>query len=361
MTVVRHLRFLIACEDTKDAEILPSSSHMEGLNMDQLIELRVFITLAKLKSFRKTADSLGMACSTVSRAISDLEGRTRMRLFNRTTRSVILTDAARKYYECCASILEQLDEAESHIVSETHESTGTLNLLVHPVLAAGDLVRLLGGYKELAPCVNVNITLSDKRIDFMTETYDVAIVPPEMVTTTSAVSRTLAMSSRILVASPAYLQAHGPIHHAIDLQEHTLLHPPDSNVETSRKIALFDGMQSMEIEPLTSIFCNELLLSACALAGLGVAAMSARSVEADLAAGRLEQVLPEYEMHNADVRLCLIYPSRHLVPARCRVFIDYAMHLLRPNVETTLDPVNQNFQLAKAMYASELPQENCAV
>ena len=255
--------------------------------MDRLMELRAFIAVAKLKSFRKAAESLDMSCSTISRAVSDLETRTSMRLFNRTTRNVSLTVAALEYYDRCVSILAQLDEAESHMLCETKQAIGTLNLSVHPMVAAGELVRLLDGYRKLAPLVSVNIKMSDKRADFAVDTYDVAIAPRETIATASVISRPLLKCSRILVATPAYLRMHAEICYPGELAKHTMLCTPDFSIDADRKLDMFNGARRVQVAHVTTICANEMAARQFALAGLGVALLPTQIVEDDCVEGRL--------------------------------------------------------------------------
>src|SRR6516164_6796458 len=104
--------------------------------MDRLTVLRIFVAVARFESFSRAADSLGMNRSCISRAIADLETRLNARLVYRTTRRVCLTDTAREFYECCESVLAQIDAAESRLRSCRQQFSGILRLVVHPGVAA---------------------------------------------------------------------------------------------------------------------------------------------------------------------------------------------------------------------------------
>ena len=142
--------------------------------MDRLTVLRIFVAVARFESFTRAADSLGMNRSCISRAIADLDTRSNARLFNRTTRRVCLTDAAHDFYKCCESVLAQIEAAESRLKSDKQQLSGILRLLVHPIVAASDLPRILCGYKTRAPRVGVEITVSDTRSDIVAGGYDVS-------------------------------------------------------------------------------------------------------------------------------------------------------------------------------------------
>jgi DNA-binding transcriptional LysR family regulator len=296
--------------------------------MDRFTEMRIFVAVAKLQSFTRAADSLGMNTSTVSKAIADLETRSNTRLVHRTTRRVCLTDAAHVFYERCESILAQVETAESTLKSDMQQLSGTLRLILHPGVAALVLPRILGGYKARAPQVALDIGMSDTRTDIVASGYDVGILPSHLIANTTAVSRSIGTCQRILVASTSYLVSHGRPHVAADLHGHTLMHTPEPDRRAERKLVVRNGMQTLELNIRPTLCADDAVLQLCAMAGMGIALVSADLVNGALLDGALEHVLPDYTIVGAETQLCLVYPSREFMAARTRVFIDYCMEHL---------------------------------
>ncbi|CAB3795787.1 HTH-type transcriptional regulator PgrR [Paraburkholderia ultramafica] len=298
--------------------------------MEPLTEMRAFVAVARLQSFTRAADSLGMTKARISRAIAHLETRSQARLFNRTTRRVCLTETARAYYECCESILAQIEAAELRLKSERQQLSGTLRLVVHPGAAASDLPRILVGYKARAPQVDLEISISDTRTDIVAGGYDIGILPPDLISNSTAVIRLIRRSQRILVASTSYLDSHGRPRVAADLCGHTLMHALDPVQRTERKLVLRKGSQTEECRIRSSLCANDSVLQMCAMASMGIALVPSDLVRDALRSGALEHVLPDHTADGAGTALCLAYPSRELMPASSRVFIDYCIGLLRP-------------------------------
>lgn len=296
--------------------------------MDRLTELRMFVAVVKFQSFTRAADSLGVSASSVSRAIADLETRSRARLVRRTTRRVCMTDSAHAFYEHCESILAQIEAAELLLTSDMQQLSGVLRLVVHPCVAASDLPRLLCGYKARAPQVDVEITLGDTRTDIVAGGYDVGILPPHLIANTRAISRLIRTYPRILVASTSYLVSHGRPREAADLCRHALMHAPGSDRRTERKLVVRKGAQTRECRMRSSLGADDSVLKSCAMASMGIALVPADLVGDALLSGALEHVLPDHTVVGTEVELCLAYPSREFMPASSRVFIDYCIELL---------------------------------
>ncbi|CAB3807489.1 HTH-type transcriptional regulator DmlR [Paraburkholderia ultramafica] len=298
--------------------------------MERLTELRIFVAVARLQSFTRAADSLGMSSSCISRAIADLEARSQARLFHRTTRQVSLAETARAFYECCESILAQIEAAELRLKSERQQLSGTLKLVVHPGAAASALPRILAGYRARAPQVDLEIAISDTRTDLVAGAYDIGILPPDLIVNTTVITRLISTSPRILVASTSYLDSHGRPRVAADLCGHTFMHAPDRGRRTERRLVLRKRSQTEECRIRCSLCANDSVLRMCAMASMGIALVSSDLVSDALQSGALERVLPDYTEDGAGVALCLVYPSREFMPASSRAFIDCCIELLRP-------------------------------
>ncbi|CDY76204.1 Transcriptional regulator, LysR family [Caballeronia glathei] len=297
--------------------------------MDQLTTLRVFVTVGKLQSFTRAADVLGMPRSALSRAIVELEERLRVRLLHRTTRRVELTDAAREYFSACSRILEQIEVAHRDIMQDSLVATGTLRLVVDPVVVSSTLPRLIAGYHERAPHVRVDFTVSDRSTNFLDGRYDIGILQPELVGDVSAISRPLASAGLALVATPAYLRRRGVPHSPRDLASHTLLKAIESETRGPAKLHMREGTNTIEVPFDPSITGNGLVIRASALSGLGIALLPESAVAAELADGSLIRVLDQYPLEEASVDLALFYLHRSHLAARSRIFVDFCVEFFR--------------------------------
>jgi DNA-binding transcriptional LysR family regulator len=295
--------------------------------VDRLTEMRTFVAVAKFQSFTRAAHNLGVSPSSVSRAIAVLETRSRARLFHRTTRRVCLTESAQVFYECCERILAQMDAAELRLTSGKHQLAGILKLVVHPTVAASELPRILAGYRARAPQVSLVIATSESRTDLVAGGYDVGLLPPHLIGNSTAISRSMKTSERILVASTPYLVSHGRPQVAADLCSHSMMCTRDSVRRAERSLVVRKEDQAEELRIRPSLCAEDSVLQSCAIASMGIALVPADLVNDALLAGALEHVLPDYTLVGAEMELCLVYPSREFVPANSRAFIDYCIEL----------------------------------
>jgi DNA-binding transcriptional LysR family regulator len=275
--------------------------------------------------------------SCISRAIADLETRLNARLVYRTTRRVCLTDTAREFYECCESVLAQIDAAESRLRSCRQQFSGILRLVVHPGVAASDLPHILPGYKARAPHVGLEIVMSETRTDIVAGGYDVGILPSHLISNARAISRMVRSSPRILVASTPYLASHGRPRTVADLSCHPLMHSPYPDRRSQRRLVLRKGSQTHELRMRSSLCADDSVLLSCAIAGMGIALVPADVVSDALQSGALEHVMPDYTLDGAEMELCIAYPSRELMSASSRAFIDYCIEFFA-NRTTSAEP-----------------------
>jgi DNA-binding transcriptional LysR family regulator len=309
--------------------------------MDQLTTLRAFVTTARLQSFNKAARTLGVSCCAVSRAIADLEARVQTRLLYRTTRTVILTEDARNYFHSCVRLLDELDEAHRRITHEQCANAGELRVVVHPMVAPEMLSRLVCEYRATAPDVRVVVSVSDCPVNLLDGTFDMGILPPDLVDQASVIRRTLQLSQRVLVASPIYLAASGPIDSVDNLEDHTILMNGDRRERGDGVLEMVHWGRRLAVRASTVIEGSDLILRACALAGMGIAWIPEETVAADLAGGQLRRVLSNDGFDDTPVELCLFYPEREFTSARCRSLIELCVRLfrqsLRENARVTVE------------------------
>ncbi|BAM91173.1 LysR family transcriptional regulator [Bradyrhizobium oligotrophicum S58] len=286
--------------------------------MDTLVSIRVFCQVAELKSFAAAADRLGLSPAMASKHVMQLEQRLSTRLLNRTSRRVGLTEAGAVYFEQVRQMLDSLDEVEAVVSKATVIARGTLKLSA-PVWFANPLfAAVLAAYRTRHPDVVLDIDLSGRLVNLVDEGFDLALrvsaTPGE-----GLIARPLSPILMQLVAAPSYLAAAGRPATLADLNGHAMLkyalYPvrtitwpsPDGDVTLAFNDVLISG--------------NETLLHHAAVAGMGMAVLPRWLIADDLAAGRLEPVLPGAMTIRAP--LMAVYPSRKYLSAKVRTFIDF--------------------------------------
>jgi DNA-binding transcriptional LysR family regulator len=288
--------------------------------MDTLTQMRVFTTVVDKQSFTTAAELLGMAKSTVSRQIADLESRLGARLLYRTTRVIRPTDVGRAYYERCAAILADIEEADAAVRERGGEVVGgTLHVACAGVFASLHLMSPLASFRREHPDVRVDLRLDDRHVNLVEDGIDLAIRITARLRDSSLVTRRLATTRHGLWAAPAYVAAHGTPRVLDDLARHaTITRDPPAR---SWEILDPDGERThIEIEPVLTCSQGEPVLEAVRL-GMGIG-MLPDFMSAGLAArGELVRVLPEYQGWESGVYA--VYPHKRLLSGRVRAFIDH--------------------------------------
>lgn len=290
-------------------------------SMDHLQSMRVFSKVADLGGFTKAATAMEMSNAVVSRHIADLEECLGVRLLNRTTRSLSLTESGQVYLERARQILDDLDELERSLVARSHEPVGTLRIVAPVVFGLNNLTPALHSYTQRYPRVIPNVTLVECEVNMVEEGFDVGIVVGENARSTSVVMRRLTRGCIAVCATPAYLARHGVPERPEQLLEHRCLALPADQWGDPR---VFTGPHGEEVQvrPTNVMFANNAeMLRQLALLGHGIAIVPSYLIERDVAEGRLVSLLPDYRLPCVDVHIA--YPSRHYLPAKVRTFIDH--------------------------------------
>lgn len=287
--------------------------------MDVFQAMRVFATVVEQRSFSRAAQRLELSATAVSRHVSELEARLGVRLLQRTTRTMYLTDDGRSYYTRCAKILEALEEAEAEAASGTERPRGELRVAAPLSLGVLHLMPLFLDYMARFAEVRLDVSLADRQVDIVEEGCDVVLrVSRDL--KTSWVARPLARIHVVACASPAYLSRHGVPRVPEDLREHECLcypHNPPSGIWE------FDGPQGPLRVPVRGRLSvnNGDSLRAAAVAGWGVILEPTFQVGEELRQGRLVRLLPDYPC--ASSALYALYPSRRQLLPKVRTFVDF--------------------------------------
>ena len=289
-----------------------------------MISLRVFCLVAELKSFAAAGKRLSLSPAMVSKHVISLEKRLGIRLLNRTSRHVSLTEAGALYVAQARSMLEGLDEVEAAISNVAVTPRGKLKLSAPVWIANSSFVGMLAEYNRRYPDVSLDMDLSGRIVNLVDEGFDLALRAMSRDRIDSGlVARPLMEVEFRLLGSPDYLERTGRPKDFAELNGHALLRY--SGVNFGEILTLFgsSGQQKASLRPVMQSE-NETVLHLAALEGMGLVFLPVSMVEADLVKGKLELVLPG--MVRFSSTLHAVYPTRKYLSAKVRTFIDFLAH-----------------------------------
>ncbi len=274
----------------------------------------IFTRVVEYHSFTQAAQSLGMQKSTVSRRIALLEERLGVRLLNRTTRKLRLTEVGQAYYERCRQIMLDFAEAEQAVMQLQQAPSGLLRITAPIEFGQLFLGRVLGEFMRQYPQISAEVELTSRDVDPLEEGVDIAIQVGQPRDST-LIARKLFESRRRLCASPAYLAQHGTPRTVQELAGHRALHLP---VDSPRHWPLLGE----NIACQRVLACNNITLAReAALAGAGIAALPVMISEAAVQDGELIELLPEARLPTGE--LYAVYPSRRFQAMKVKAFLDF--------------------------------------
>nr|WP_235911888.1 LysR family transcriptional regulator [Mesorhizobium xinjiangense] len=287
-------------------------------------ELEIFARVVSAGSLSAAGRELGLSPAVISKRLSKLETRLGTRLLQRTTRQIALTEAGQGLYERALAILAGVEEAEAFVMRRSKQPRGTLKISAPTSFGRMHIAPHLGAFMRDNPGLSIQIVLSDDFVDIVGEGFDLAIRIAEL-SDSSLIARRLAPVERFLVAAPSYLAAHGIPQTIDDLGNHVCL--AAHNNEPWR----LEGPQGPIVHraegPLQTN-SSEIVREAV-ISGMGIALRSTWDVGPELAAGKLERVLPDYAA-SSKLAVHAVYPSRRFLPSKVRLFIDYLADLYAP-------------------------------
>jgi DNA-binding transcriptional LysR family regulator len=283
-------------------------------------------------TFAAAGDILNMSQSGVSRSIARLEARLGIRLLERTTRSVSLTDEGRRFYEQVMPLLAGLEEAAASAAQGTAVIRGRLRVKVDPYFSRLILGPRLGAFLESHPQLRLELMTSDQLGDLIAEGFDLAVRFGHPRPST-LIARKLLDSRMLTVAAPAYLQRHGHPKDPRELESggHVCIQFRDPETGRAFPWEFHKRRKKLVVETSGPLTVNDAgtLYSFC-LAGHGIAQVMDLGVGPMFADGRLVNVFPDW----TDERFPLyaLHPSRHHLPAKTRAFLDFIVSLLQEQV-----------------------------
>jgi len=288
-----------------------------------LNEMLVFARVVQAGSFTAAGATLGMQKSTVSRKVSDLEERLQSRLLQRTTRKLSLTDVGRTYYDYCARIVGEIEDAES-AVSTLQETPRGLLRVTAPINVAF-LGPIVSDYLTRYPEVRLDLFCTGRAVDLVEERFDLGIRAGALADST-LIARRLGSAKWLLVATPGYLKRRGRPRSPDDLRKHDWLlfgAGPDSG------LCLENGDRSVQVALSPRLTVTDIdVVYAVATAGLGIAVLPAFRCVDDLRARRLARVLADWNVPSTPVHV--VYPSTRHISPKVKSFIDHLHARMTP-------------------------------
>jgi len=291
-----------------------------------LNDIVVFTKVAETKSFTGAADQLGLPKSTVSRKLAQLEERLGVRLVQRTTRKLALTEIGEAYYARAARIVADVQAAEQVVTDMQATPRGRLRVTAPIDLSTRYLGAIIAAFIADHGDITVELDATDRVVDLIEEGFDVAVRFGQLPEST-LIARKVGTITAWLCASPAYLAKRGTPTTVDELEDHDkVLFAPSAR---STGWTLQNGDQTYELGRPARFISNNLgAVRDVALAGGGIAVMTEFMVACDVHDGKLVRVLPDWHSRNIDVQA--VYPARQNLPPRLQLFLDHLAKALNP-------------------------------
>lgn len=299
--------------------------------MRDLNALATFVAVVKANSFTQAADSCGISRALVTRHIQDLEVSLGVKLLNRSTRKIGLTQAGERFYDRCSRILDEADEAVRDVEELSRGSHGLIRISTAITFGRMHLLPAVHEFLACNPSIQIDVNLSERFADLISGNADLVVRLAEEPRLSNLVARRLAPVRWILVASPAYIERHGAPPTPRDLLDANCL------VYDKPKGSLWrfkgqDGEISVKVSGNLQSNVADGLVDAV-IAGVGIAALPSFAVGPYLASGHLVELLSDYALPESTL-YAVFLPDRRL-PERIRTFVQFLADRFSP--ETTWD------------------------
>jgi DNA-binding transcriptional LysR family regulator len=294
---------------------------------DRLNGMRVFAQVVEAKSFSAAADKLGMSTSLASRHVSALERALSVKLLNRSTRKLSLTEAGSVFYEHCARIVQEAELAEQRLTQTQSEPAGLVKVTAVPAFAVRHILPALAEFHQRYPKVQVKLFCSNRTLDLGDEGFDLGIrvsgdPAPHLV------ARKLAVNRSVLCAAPAYLERHGTPRCIEDLRKHEcVLFPPIApkgvwTLQRDRRKHSIEVAGMLETDEMDAV-------RAAVVAGLGIGILPIYMVGDALRQGRLVPLLRQFKLV-PESAIYLVYLPNRTLSSRVRALIDFLAEWFGP-------------------------------
>jgi len=294
--------------------------------VDRFEQLSAFVEVARRQSFAQAARALERHVSAVSRAVAGLENRLGVRLLQRTTRRVTLSDAGRDYFKRCETLLAELDGADAEVRDLAASLRGKLRVSAASGAGQSLIAPIVPRFLAAHPLLTLDLQLTNRLVDLLEEGYDLALRVGALAADSRLVVRRLLPTRRILVASAAYLGRRGGPRSPRQLREHPCLVLDIGRRPQRWELARARTQVAIDVEgPLRSN--NAFVLLRACREGLGISLLPETVAGEDLRGGGLQRVLPGWV--STEEGMYAVYPSARFIPAKVRAFVEFVAAELR--------------------------------
>jgi DNA-binding transcriptional LysR family regulator len=288
--------------------------------MDTLDLMRTFVAVADTQSFTGAGKRLGRSKALVSKHVGELEGRLGVRLINRTTRSVQVTEIGRAYYDRAKALIADFETLEETIKAESGQPRGRLRITAPQTLGEMELMEMLHAFRARYPELDVDVLLADRMVDLIAEGFDLALRVTTLQDST-LIARKLCDVRLLLCAAPAYLKHAGVPAKPQDLVRHTCVVDTNIRWREAWRFGSPDKEEVVRVDPCLTVNSATAVHRAL-IKGMGIGFIPEFAVARDLRSGKLVAVLEGDTRHQLGV--FLVYPQRQHVSAKVRAFIDFS-------------------------------------
>ena len=291
-------------------------------SMDTLDGMRTIVAAVETGSFTAAGERQGISKALVSKYVGEVESRLGVRLFNRSTRRLSLTEEGQRYYDQAVPLLEEFSVMVDNVTGAQSAPRGLLRVSVPQTFGEMSLSPLIPKFLEAYPDLSLDLQLSDRMIDMLEEGIDV-VIRIGGVDDSSLIARHIKTLPLTLCASPEYIAQHGEPFSAEDITQHTCI--IDSNFRIGKQWPIVDPEgQTTSIEVSSNVAVNSpRAVKEIAIAGGGIGMIPRFIIESELQKGELKEILPGYK--TLEFGLFAIYPHRRYLSKKVRCFIDFLM------------------------------------
>jgi DNA-binding transcriptional LysR family regulator len=293
--------------------------------MDRLVALNVFRHAVDLGSFAAAARQLGLSPAAVSKNIGELEAHLAVRLLNRTTRRMSLTEAGAVYYDRVVRVLDDLDDADGALGALQRSPRGLLRVSAPMTVSLVSLSTVIPAFLDRHPDLSLDLRLDDRRVDIVAEGFDVAIRGSDQLEDSSLIARKLMTMKHVVCAAPAYFERHGTPDTPERLADHECIRFPLSGHADEWTFRKAGRTVRVPVEGRYAV-TSSLAIRDALRAGFGLTLIPWIYVRDDVEAGRLRVVLDDWSPD--ETTLYAVYPSKRHLVSKIRAFLDFLVEHL---------------------------------
>ncbi|MCF2949397.1 LysR family transcriptional regulator [Paraglaciecola aquimarina] len=288
--------------------------------MDSLDAIKTVIAVVETGSFTAASQRLNISKALVSKYIGEIEKQFDVRLFNRTTRKISLTESGSNYYHHALQVLERYEVMMDHVVGEQSSPKGSLRVSAPVTFGEIWLAEHIPEFCQLYPDIQFDLVLNNHAVDMLQAGIDVRIKVGNVEDST-LIARHISDVSRVICASPAYLNTQGTPKNLADLVAHTCI--VDTNFNDGKTWELYNSQGQKEVvEVFSDLSCNSpQAIVNMVKAGGGIGYVTMHAAIGAIRSGELVEVLPDYRSQN--LGLYVMYPHRKYVSRKVRCFVEF--------------------------------------